>query len=116
MDCDDYKNTLPYPEAPKKPDILRKSVGELTDEELKNVRGIKRQYEQAKIAYDEARKAYGKEDGRLYEKFYNDIRREFDIDPDLHSRIFAYAWDKGHSSGYHEVYQVYEEIVDVIKG
>jgi hypothetical protein len=92
-------------------------VGELTDEELKNVRGIKRQYEQAKIAYDEARKAYGKEDGRLYEKFYNDIREDFGIkDEALHARIFAYAWDKGHSSGYHEVYLEYENIVDVIKG
>lgn len=62
------------------------------------------------------RKAHGEEEGRLHQLFKSDLEKEFGIvrhpKADL---LFQIAWSMGHSSGYHEVWNHYQEMVDLLK-
>jgi len=65
-----------------------------------------------KDAFLDYRKAYGEENGRLYELFYRDCCEDHGCDPDsaLSSVIFSEAYDRGHSAGYSEVYSYFDSI------
>ena len=67
-----------------------------------------------KDAFRDYRKAYGQENGRLEELFYQDCCEDHGCDPDsdLSRLIYSEAYDRGHSSGYHEVYNYFGSIAD----
>ena len=58
------------------------------------------------------RKAYGEENGRLQEMFYQDCCEDHDCDPDsdLSRLIYSEAYDRGHSAGYSEVYNYFDSV------
>lgn len=69
-----------------------------------------------KEAYREYRKAYGQESGRLEELFYQDCCEDHGCDPDSQvSRIiYSEAYSRGHSSGYHEVYNEFDTVAEFV--
>lgn len=117
MVFNDYVNNIPYPDKPKKPEILKKAVEELTDEQLMNVASIRRDYTAQLERYLRARDDYHENENLLHNQFYSDLKKEHGImDADLHQRIYDYAWAEGHSEGLERVAAIYEEIVGIIRG
>lgn len=67
-------------------------------------------------AYKEQRTKWNVENARLHNEFKEDIFEEFGFqDHPKRERVFELAWDRGHSSGFSEVYLVFEELVELIK-
>jgi hypothetical protein len=64
----------------------------------------------------EAKREYNIRMSALRSQFKADLEKEFQTEnhPKADS-LFAMAWDRGHSAGYHEVYLEYEELVELIK-
>ena len=117
MNFDDYKVKMDYPSRPTKPSILRKSVEELTDEELANVIKIKKHWASQQETYTKAVEAYRIAECNCMKQFRADLFQESRIDDrDVHDRIYSYAWEHGHSSGLEEVARIYDEIVDIFVG
>ena len=66
--------------------------------------------------YSKDKAAYGAEEGRLHQEFRQDIADEFGVaDNPKFDKCFAKAWEDGHSAGYYEVYNVFSELVELIK-
>lgn len=67
-----------------------------------------------KDAFLDYRKAYGEENGRLQEKFYYDCCLDHGCDPnsELSKVIYSEAYDRGHSSGYNEVYNYFDSVAE----
>ncbi len=62
------------------------------------------------------KKQYKEELKQLNEEFEKDLFEEFGVsDNPKKYKALAYAWDKGHSSGYAEVYNEFSDIVELIK-
>ena len=72
--------------------------------------------EDDKVALKAARQAYGAETARLEALFRSDLEDEHGMKghpkADL---LFSKAWSMGHSSGYGEVANYYDDLVDLVK-
>ena len=100
-----FINTLAYPNA-KEFEITK--VCEHCGSKYKDL--------DAKKRLREATDSYRKEDGRLYHLFKQGLFLLHNLEQnDKAERAFSIAWEKGHSSGYLEVYQEFEDLVDLIK-
>jgi len=65
--------------------------------------------------YKADRQAWGREEGRITALFEDDLAEAFGVT--VHPKrlkLFAKAWDMGHSSGLHEVEHYYSELVELI--
>lgn len=91
-------------------------------EEVSVYKKIAADYYKNKLPYsgkkaDKAiRTARWEEEARLNLLFKSDLEKEFDIvgHPKC-GLLFQIAWDLGHSSGYSEVWNYYQQLVDLIK-
>jgi len=89
----------------------------------KNKAELKEEYPNALIqevldedAYKEHQKQYGEETHKLQDEFRKDLFEEFGVmENPKRNKAFYYAWDKGHSAGYSEVYGVFSDIVELIE-
>lgn len=65
--------------------------------------------------YQEAIKAYNRGEGEVTDRFKKDLLEELGVnDHPKADALFSKAWDKGHSSGYSEVYNAALDLVDLI--
>ena len=66
--------------------------------------------------YNEHKKQYGEETHKLYEEFVNDLFEEFGVtdNPKRH-KAFQVAWQQGHAYGFEEVYNKFDDLVELIK-
>jgi hypothetical protein len=89
----------------------------------KNKSDLKEEYPNAIIqevldeeTYLEQMKKYGEEKQKLQEEFINDLFEEFGVgDNTKRHKAFDLAWEKGHASGYSEVYNEFYDLVELIK-
>jgi Fic family protein len=89
----------------------------------KNKSDLKEEYPNAiiqevldKETYLEQMKKYGEEKQKLQEEFINDLFEEFGVgDNAKRHKAFDLAWEKGHASGYSEVYSEFYDLVELIK-
>lgn len=59
--------------------------------------------------------AFVEEEQQIYDVFKQDLFNELGIaDNPKRDKLFAIAWEYGHSSGYSEVYNYADELVDLI--
>lgn len=117
MDINAYTIKDEYPQKPPYPKVLRKVVSTLTEDELNTISSVKKEYEKNLELYERKISDYNSKQKKLKENFYNDLKSTFNITDDkLHSRIYSYAYDLGHSEGLHSILSHYEEIVYVIRG
>lgn len=67
-----------------------------------------------KDGYNVAMKAYRDDERELRQKFEDDLAEMHGIAPrsELHRVIYAKAWEDGHSCGFHEVANHYDELAD----
>jgi hypothetical protein len=92
----DYHTKLPYP------DYATNNAYELS---LKN----------------DAKKAYRDDNQRLYRAFGKDMKQYFEhelgkpLTDKQFSAIYSYAWEEGHSAGYHEVLLYASNLIDIVK-
>jgi hypothetical protein len=51
------------------------------------------------------------------DQFQTDLWQDSQVhERGLHDRIYAYAWEHGHSSGLEEIARIYDEIVEIFVG
>lgn len=66
--------------------------------------------------YNNDKSKYNLEVARLHDEFVNDLFEEFGVgDNAKRHKAFDYAWERGHSSGYSEVYNEFSDIVEFIE-
>jgi len=66
--------------------------------------------------YKAARIKFYDEQNRLHDLFRKDLFEEFGVEDNPKSNYaFGIAWDRGHSSGLHEVYQHFAELAPLLQ-
>lgn len=67
-------------------------------------------------AYRTKSKKYGEEVHKLHDEFMNDLFEDFGVqdNPKRH-KAFELAYDRGHANGYSEVYNEFDELVELIR-
>ena len=69
-----------------------------------------------KEAYQEAQKAYNATTAKLFEEFRKDLFEFYGLsDHPKRNRCFDIAWGLGHSSGYSEVLNYFDVLVELIQ-
>jgi hypothetical protein len=108
----EYKNTLPYPDAPARPKLGSKP----TSEEARAYAEALDKYDVLVKAYNVKRNEYHTQTYELETKLRADLEEENEVvgNPKA-GRLWDIAWDRGHSGGYGEVISNYNELVDLIK-
>lgn len=114
--ADEYKNKLDYPARVVEPTLLRKRARELTPEEAVSIPEVTAAYEAAKAAYVVAQRAYNFETGRLEHQLRLDIEEEEGMTGNPKAELlWIKAWERGHASGYGDVYNVYIDLAELIR-
>ena len=110
-----YTNGAPYPVKPVEPSVLRKRARDLTNDELATLVEVTSIYDDAKLAYDEARRAHNAESGRLTALLQADLEAEYGVTGHPKAELlWSKAYDRGHSGGMGEVINVWTDLVDLI--
>lgn len=65
--------------------------------------------------YKSLKKAWGEDEARLLQQFKFDALEEVGLlgHPKA-EKAFSYAWQQGHSAGYHEVYSYLSDIAEIL--
>jgi hypothetical protein len=116
MNFDDYKNNVPYP------DRVAYKAGLIDYINSQRLTGQEREDLLAAVParvrdwFKEAVKPYNEEEHRLEAKFWADCREDIGYDEFLDAEgiltLQCYAWEQGHSGGYHEVYNCLLDLSD----
>ena len=102
MDTSIYQNDMEYPSRPKKPYLAREHSSE--DAEL--YAASLKTWEKEITEYRELVKAHNAETKRLEDQFKHDALDDVGLlNHPKADKIYAKAWEDGHASGLHEVYQ-----------
>ncbi len=111
-----YKNTKPYPDRPKQDPILKKTIGELSLEEITKAKDKQSQYEEEKKNYTKLVDEWRKEEGRMNSLFFDDCAKEEGIENHpKRSSVEVKAWEHGHASGYGDIWYWYKEFAELIR-
>lgn len=112
MDVTKYKNTMEYPKKPSKPKLPVNH----TALDAKNHAESMTWWESEMEAYRENIGKYRSEEQRLLAKFKEDVLEYCGISNHPKAeKLYAIAWDKGHSAGLYEVYLEVDELSELIK-
>ena len=112
MNFDQFKNTVEYPDRPGKP-VLPKCA---TPADYRKYAQDLEQHAARLEEYKKSSDAWHKEQGRL-----DDLAKQAmleDVGLAKHpkrDKIYAYAWEQGHSGGYNDVWCVLSDIADLFK-
>ncbi len=67
------------------------------------------------VAYKKAYDTYRTEDGRIHDKFRADLLEDLGMTGHPKAdKFFSKAWEDGHAHGYSEVYNVAQNLVDLV--
>lgn len=119
FDASKYRNDMPYPSESDKDVFMSARLAELDNTPMTQA-----QYKMAVEVLKEAaeahiialRIAYSNREFDLRDQFYRDAEEDYGFGflPDhIKSMIHGYAWDRGHSAGYEEVYNCYAAVVEI---
>ena len=101
MDFKKYENKMAYPEKPAKPILDRKGDSKYFNNYAKELE----RYEEEMIEFRKKDIEYRGETGRLMDLFRKDALEDVGLsDHPKAEKIYNFAWDHGHSSGYSEIY------------
>lgn len=115
INAGEFENTVAYPNRVKEPEILKKTVKDLTDEEIASIPAVRAAYAADKAEYDAGLRQYQAGEGRAQSAFREAIKAEFGYanHPKEHL-LWQKAWERGHSSGLTEVVWHYEDLSDFL--
>ena len=110
-----YEPKAAYPIKPKHSCAFLKLARDLSDAELQSLPQQKRDYELALANYYIDQKSYQTEANRLLKQFYLDLCGGCDVphDNEFIQKLYSLAWDRGHSNGLREVYDVFGNLLDL---
>lgn len=116
MNYDNYKNKMPYPKKPSKKCPKCNISFEIDDNFCSNCgQELKNYFETCMKYYKEEQKNYKKKEIRLFELFKQDALEYVGLsNHPKKDKIFSFAWENGHSSGYRNVVAWLEEILDIV--
>ena len=117
-----YKNTIPYPSKDDYTTIFIYKAGRVIVEEKLStyklngkVDGVEEKVVD-KEGYDAAMKVYRAEDNRLFNQFKEDVLEENGLTNHPKAmKVFALAWEEGHSSGYENVAYYVDKYADLVR-
>ena len=121
----EYKNKLPYIDIGEAKTAL-KNVGDLMESAFKLLPNSNETRESIMVSvpkliadYESAKtqKAlYYEEENRLYNQFIHDLEIENGMEKNpKKDLLWAKAWECGHSSGYEDVINIYEDLIELVK-
>ncbi len=109
-----YLNDL-YPHRPEEPKLRNVTP---TEEELSIFLAEKEEYQKLSKEYETNNDFYESESKRLYD-ILDDIIREDSglngIPEQYRDKVYSYAYENGHSSGYIEIYNYLLDLVEIFK-
>jgi hypothetical protein len=107
-----YRNNDPLPQKPKPVPTLASNA---TPDQIRAYADLVEAYNDSNFAYNFQWEAWRKKHAENQSKFQDDLEQEFGTSghPKA-SNLFSLAWDYGHSSGLHEVYAYYNDMVDLL--
>jgi hypothetical protein len=115
IDRGDFKPKTPYPTKPKKPSVLRKVAGDLTENELQMLPRVKREYEDALAACELQRKQHLDEVVACERAFEEALAAEHGVtDHPKRALLYGKACDRGHSGGHSDTASIYSDLVELI--
>ncbi len=110
MNLEKYKNPIPYPNRLTKPRI---PLGSSSSYMVKEYAEELAKWESAMEKFKAERKVYDDKDQELERIFRNDALQELGYDklPEWQqNRIYAYAYEQGHSGGLSEIWNVLDNM------
>jgi hypothetical protein len=106
-----YNNTLPYPQTPKRP---RLSIRPTAAEAREFAKAIE-DYDILMDGHRAEKVEYGEATRDLEAKLRADLEKENEVTGNPKAgRLWEIAWEQGHSGGYGEVINAYNQLVDLI--
>ena len=112
MDFKKYENKVPYPKKPVKP---RLNSNTPSVHEIKKYQDDRDAFDIQETDFKLARKKWEEEISHLHDLFKQDLFDELGLENHpLKDKIFSYAWEKGHSGGFNDVYCVAEDLVEFL--
>lgn len=119
LNADAYKNTMEYPSTPSKvcPECNTSFGGtkEIPNFCHKCGKSVKDDYEARYAAYKEARQLYNEVGAALNDEFKKDALEYFDLTGNPKAdKAYSMAWERGHSSGYHDVLSNLEDLSELL--
>jgi hypothetical protein len=111
----DYSSKIAAVPAPVKPAVLRRTVEQLTAEELASVAAVKAAWERDTAAARDNAAAIRADEGRLVERFWADVFADHGVaaDDPVAAWARAEAWSRGHSGGLSQVLNEFDELSGV---
>lgn len=98
---------IEYPMRPRKP-VLSRSP---TAAEARSYATEIEVYENAKPAHDAEMKNYRAKMAERLASFQQELKQDFNLSDAEFDAVWSLAWDRGHSSGLHEVYCEFADLV-----
>ncbi len=104
-----------YPKLPKKPILLSRTPTQ--DNIEKYTKGVE-QYELELNEYRIKNSVFKEESARLYSLLVEKVKEDSglnDIPEQYRDKVYSYAYEQGHGSGYSEVYHYLHNLVEIFK-
>ena len=115
----DYRAKSNYPKLPREPHLPSDLSKRPLAEQMKILDQHKIEltsFSEAKAIYDAAKIELHTEEAQLHERFMLDVFEALDIqDNPKRDKLFALAWERGHSGGMSEVWIIAQDLVELIR-
>ena len=112
MDWKKYENTAAYPSRPQKP-YLKKDA---SPAEIRKHADDVEAYNTKMESYTKARKEYQEEEVRICNLFKQDALADVGLaDHPKAEKIYAHAYDRGHSGGFSEIYNALIDLAELFE-
>lgn len=97
-------------------DIEGKKVKDLSVEELNSLPKLRAEFEEQKKLYAESLALHRKEEGRVLDLFESDCAEAEGVSNNpKRASLWGKAWEHGHSAGFSEVWNIYQDLAELIK-
>ena len=120
MDFDKYKTDLSWPNGFDRREMMAAHERRINETPLTKAQrdaAYAAAVLEVSDAYEAMQKEWKEETNRLRNIFFDDLDAELGLDGlpiEVRKKFHTYVWDIGHGYGYHEVYAVASEVVDVV--
>lgn len=112
MDFDKYKNTMKYPDRPAKPMLAK----DAKPSDIRKHADAVEKYQAEEEKYKQARREYNEHEGMLINMFKQDALEDLGLtDHPKADLLYSKAYERGHSAGLNEVWQVMEDLAELLQ-
>ena|SRR6185312_330692 len=111
----DYASKLPYASKPQTPDILRGRMVDLDPSLVDVAHAALVRHNAAVTEAAEANRRRREDQAALDQQFEEDLAAEFGLtDHPKRGKVYALAYDMGHSSGLGDIYHHYSDLAELV--